>query len=188
MSLVVVLLFGMTTLHAVRYAGDTKDAPRIENLLKVLTVQKHELEKLMSMLTRLDEWKGKLNKENTRLYEEGELAKADRKKFEEGALSELELNKKWHLSGRSSQHDQALKSFQEEVVGFNAFVKEFNLFTQKMSHVLEKRTPVQIKALIANMQKLVSNMRAAMDKGNIEKALYIAKQSAIAKEFGYSLQ
>jgi hypothetical protein len=178
----------MSAVHAVRYAGDPSDAPKVENLLKVLTTQKLELEKLMSMLSRLDEWKSNLNKENTRLYKEGELAKEDRKKFESGKVSELELNKKWHTSGRSLRHDQALKSFQEDVADFNVFVKEYNLFTKKMSYVLDKRTPIQIKTLIKNMQKLVRNMREAMDDGNIEKALFIAKQSSIAKEFGYSQQ
>jgi len=181
-------LFNLTAVNAVRYFGDSSDAPRIENLLKVLVVQKQELQKLMSMLSRLDDWKDQLNKENTRLYEEGELAKLDRKKFEEGKVSEQELNEKWHASGRSLRHEQALKSFQEEVVGFNGFVKEYNLYTKKMSHVLEKRTPIQVKALIEGMQKLVRNMQKAMDDGNIEKALFIAKQSSIAKEFGYSQQ
>lgn len=184
--LFIFFLANTLVVQAVRSSDESGDAPRIENLLKVVRVQKQELEKLMSMLSRLNEWKTKLNEENNRLYEEGELARIDRKKLEEGQVNESELNKKWHASGRSMRHDQALQSFQEDVVSFNVFVKEYNIYTKKMSHVLEKRTPMQIKSLIKKMQKLLSNMREAMDDDNIEKAVFIARQSAIAKEFGYS--
>ncbi len=171
--------------HAVRY-GEAVDAPKIVNLLNVLRVQQQELERLMNMLSRLDSWKQRLNKENTRLYQEGELAKQDRKKFEQGDISEQALNKKWHTSGRSIRHDKDLQLFKDDVNEFNAYVKEYNQLTNKMSHVLDTRTPNEIKSLINDMRKLSTILDSAISDGNIEKARYIARKSAIAAEFGYS--
>ena len=172
--------------QAVRYLGDQSDAPKIENLLKILHVQQQELERLMTMLSRLDAWKKRLNNENARLYEEGELAKQDRKKFEEGKMTELALNKKWAISGRSIRHDKDMQLFEKDVSEFNAYVKEYNLLTKKMSHVLDSRSPTQVKLLIKDMHKLSGSLGRAMSDGNIEKARYIARKSAIAAELGYS--
>jgi hypothetical protein len=171
--------------QAVRYPGNLDDAPKIENLLKVLRVQQQELERLMDMLSRLDTWKTRLNNENTRLYKEGELARQDRKKFKDGKMTELALNKKWHTSGRSIRHDKDLQLFKEDVSEFNAYVKEYNQLTKQMSHVLDSRSTIQVKLLIKDMRKLSSNLGRAMSDGNIEKARYIARKSAIAAEFGY---
>jgi hypothetical protein len=172
--------------QAVRYLGDHKDAPKIENLLNILRVQQEELERLMNMLSRLDTWKKRLSNENTRLYEEGELAKQDRKKFEEGKMTELALNKKWATSGRSIRHDKDMQLFEKDVSEFNAYVKEYNQLTKKMSHVLDSRNPTQVKLLIKEIRKLSASLGRAMSDGNIEKARYIARKSAIAAEFGYS--
>lgn len=180
------LMFSMLPVQAVRYAGDLTDAPGIDNLLKVLNIQQGQLENLMDMLSRLDEWKKKLSSDNQHLAAEGELAKQDRKKFESGKLTEDDLNKKWHMTGRSVKHGKALQSFQQEVVEFNAYVKEYNLLATKMSHVLNNRSPSQVKLLIGEMRKLVRILREAMNDGNIEKARYIARKSALAVEFGYS--
>ncbi len=180
------LMFCMLSAQAVRYAVDNGSALRIGNLLKVLNVQQQQLVNLMDMLSRLNDWKKKLNSENQRLAKEGELAKQDRQQFDNGKLSEDELNKKWHITGRSIKHDRELQSFKQEVTEFNAYVKEYNQLTSKMSHVLNNRSPSQVKLLIREIGKLVRILREAMDDGNIEKARYIAKQSAIAVEFGYS--
>jgi len=180
------LSFGISVVHAVRYADKTANAPRIDNLVNVLNVQQQQLEKLLGMLSRLDDWKKKLNSENQRLATEGELAKQDREKFESGQLTEDELNRKWHITGRSIKHDKALQLFTQEVADFNTYVKEYNILTKKMSHVLNDRSPPQIKSLVTKMRKLVQILREALSDGNVEKARYIAKQSAIAGEFGYS--
>jgi len=184
----ILLLFFLLTIsaaHAERYMGDSKDLSTINNLMNVLNVQQHELERLMNMLDRLEKWKKNLNQKNTKLAKEGELAKQDKKKVDNGEMSAEAINEKWHKSGRSLKHDHELKSFREEVVKFNVFVKNYNVLASKMSHILSKRSPGQVGSLINNMRKLIANLKAALNDGNIEKAKFIAKKSAIATEFGY---
>lgn len=169
---------------AVRYPVDS--APRITNLVNVLTVQQQQLEKLMGMLARLDDWKKQLTDENKRLAEEGELAKTDRQMYEKGQISEDELNRKWHMTGRSIQHERDLESFQQEVTDFNAYVKQYNSLTKTMSPVLSRRSPTEVRELIGEIRQLLDILQQALQDGNLEKARFIAKQSAIATEFGYT--
>jgi len=172
--------------HAERYMGDSKDLPGINNLVNILSVQHQELKRLIETLERLEGWKSDLDKKNSSLAMEGELAKQDKQKADAGEMSAEALNKKWHASGRSLKHDRDIKVFREEVAKFNVFVKDYNALTKKMNHILSKRTPIQVSKLISNMHKLIKNLRSAIKDGNIEKAKYIARQSAIASEFGYS--
>ncbi len=182
----ILLIASIAPAQAVQYTGAHADAPKIENLLNILRVQQQELERLMNMLSRLDAWKQRLQSENQRLYEEGELAKQDKIKLDEGSITQQDLDKKWSTSGRSIRHDKDLKLFDEDVNEFNAFVKEYNLLTKKMSHVLASRSPKQVQVLIKGMGKLSANLGKAISNGNIEKARFIARKSGIAAEFGYS--
>ncbi|HEC28795.1 MAG TPA: hypothetical protein ENI65_04310 [Gammaproteobacteria bacterium] len=182
-----ILAFAMpvSQVSAERFLGDPKDAFAIENLVKVLMVQYQQLEKLMAMLDKLDSWKKSLDRESTSLTREGELAKSDRTKLDNGQMTEDELNRKWHKSGRALKHESALKLFSEDIVKFNRFVETYNQLTKKMKHILEKRTPGKVTLLVGNMKKLVQKLQDSLKKGNIEKAKFIARQSAIAGEFGY---
>lgn len=180
------LLFNIGVVHAERYMGDNKDSPSINNLMTILKVQQQELQRLMSMLTRLEKWKQSLGKKNTELVKESELAKQDKKKEQRGEITAEALNEKWHKSGRSLKHDHDLKSFREDVASFNTFVKDYNVLANKMNHVLKKRSPGQVTGLIKKIRELLATLKTEIDDGNIEKAKFIARQSKIAAEFGYT--
>jgi len=179
-----VLLWLSMAAFAVRYPVDS--APRISNLVNILTVQQQQLEKLLDMLVRLDQWKEQLSDENKRLSVEGDLAKSDRLQFEKGKISEDDLNRKWHISGRSLQHERDLKVFEQEVSDFNAYVKQYNVLTKSMSPVLSRRSPSEVRELVGDIRSLLGILQQALQDGNLEKARFIAKQSAIATEFGYT--
>lgn len=179
-----VLLGVSLSASAVRYPVDSE--PRINNLVNILTVQHQQLQKLLDMSARLDDWKMQLDDENKRLAKEGQLAKSDRLMFEEGKLSENDLNKKWHLSGRSAQHERELNMFEQEVSEFNAYVRQYNKLSNTMSTVLSSRSQSDVRELITEMRKLITILQQALQDGNLEKARFIAKQSVIASEFGYT--
>ena len=164
--LVFVFAIYISPVSAERYPDDTRAVLALENLVKVLTVQRQDLEKLMGMLARLDQWKKNLNQENNRLSQEGELEKADRKKTANGQISKDEFNRKWSQSGRSLKQKKAVKQFKEDVVRFNQFAKDYNELAKKMNHVLAKRSPGKVAALIGDMKKLVQNIRVNLKKGD----------------------
>ena len=172
-------------LQAERYLGDPREAAPLRQFLVSLRSQESQLQKLLKMLDRLEQWKAELNKENERLAIEGKAAKEDKKLHDAGKMTTEELNQKWLSSGRSLKHDGDLKRFKAEVARFNEYVRDFNHLATSLKPVIDKRSPEQVRRLVFEIHKLDRLMQDALENGNIEKAKYIAKRSAIASEFGY---
>jgi len=171
---------------AVRYMGDPKDAAAIKTLITILKVQGQEIEKILSMLSGLQKEKARLDERKKILGKAMHTLKADQALLDAGKLAKKSFADKWQTGG----HDKRLKKdyavFQGEVKKFNKSINAFNVAAKKMKHVLKKRTPGQIGALRNAMRNLVEQLQAALKEGNYERALFVARKSDVAKEFGYS--
>lgn len=175
----------LAPVSAVRYMGDPKDAPVIKNLITILQVQSQEIEKVLHMLGALQTEKQKLDKRKETLGKAMQTLKADKALLKEGKMSQQDYQHKWQKKGLEQQLNKDIQSFQQTVKKFNRSIRAFNIAATKMKHVLKKRTPGQMVSLVKAMKSLITELQKALDKGNYERALFIARKSEVAREFGY---